>query len=230
MSTTFLNNPFGPSFSTEIYTPDQLIVGGVNTVETDFGTLHGGAALIRGTVLGQTKFGTVTSTAVTGTGTETIGSMSAGVKAKVGNYLVTVTATSQTGAFSVKNPEGEMLATGLVGTPYVSNEINFTITAGGTVTAADYFTVTVPETTTPLYLASVATAVDGSQYPSAILADAADPSGGDVASIPVYLAGEFNANALTFDDSFTALEIKTLFRDKGIYIKAPVMAGTPDFH
>ena len=224
MTTYSDTGAFGvPYIGSELFVPDQLVIGGTNTVVTDTGTLHGGAALVRGTVIGQSKFGAVTATLVTGTGAETIGSMSTGVNAKQGAYLVTVSTTSQTSAFTVKNPEGEMLVPGVVGTPYVSNEINFTITAGGTVTAADYFTVTVPETLAPLYIAAIKTAVDGSQDPIGILICDSDPSGGDVVA-GIYVAGEFNANALIFDASFTALEIKTLLRKSGMFVKAVTAA------
>src|ERR1019366_2550599 len=208
MTTYSDTGAFGvPYIGSELFVPDQLVIGGTNTVVTDTGTLHGGAALVRGTVIGQSKFGAVTATLVTGTGAETIGSMSTGVNAKQGAYLVTVTTTSQTSPFSVKNPEGEMLGPG----------------AGGTVTAADYFTVTVPETLAPLYIAAIKTAVDGSQDPIGILICDSDPSAGDVVA-GIYVAGEFNANALIFDASFTALEIKTLLRKSGMFVKAVTAA------
>lgn len=76
------------------------------------------------------------------------------------------------------------------------------------------------------YIVSVKTAVDGSQVPSAVLADAADASGGPVLA-PLYLTGEFNANALTFDASWTLATLKAALRAETIFIKNAVSAADP---
>lgn len=81
------------------------------------------------------------------------------------------------------------------------------------------------------YTLSLSASSDGSQVPSAILADAVDASGGDklagVYLAGVYLAGEFNANALTIGASHTAASIKDTLRDAGIYLKTAVSAADP---
>ncbi len=76
------------------------------------------------------------------------------------------------------------------------------------------------------YIQSVAGAADGSQNPVAILADAADASGGAVQA-GVYLTGEFNANALTFDASWTVATLKAALRPLGIFLKNAVSAADP---
>lgn len=76
------------------------------------------------------------------------------------------------------------------------------------------------------YILSVKTAVDGSQNPSAVLADAADASGGAVLC-GVYLTGELNANALNFDASWTASTLKPALRPQGIFVKNAVSAADP---
>lgn len=70
------------------------------------------------------------------------------------------------------------------------------------------------------YNLSLSAAVDGSQTPVAILAEAVDASGGDVTNVPVYIKGDFNTNALTIGTGHTAASITDTLRDGGIYIKA----------
>lgn len=70
---------------------------------------------------------------------------------------------------------------------------------------------------------SAAGASDGSQTPYAILAEDTDASGGDK-TCTVYVAGEFNAGALTFGAGHTAASVKDALRDAGIFLKTPVPA------
>jgi len=81
-------------------------------------------------------------------------------------------------------------------------------------------------TASQAYILSVKTAVDGSQIPSAVLADAADASGGPVQA-PAYLIGEFNLNAVTFDASWTAGTLKAALRAETIFLKNVVSAADP---
>jgi hypothetical protein len=81
-------------------------------------------------------------------------------------------------------------------------------------------------TATGNYILSVKTANDGSQTPSAILADAADASGGAVQT-GAYLTGEFNVNALTYDASWTAVTLKAAARLLSIFVKNVVGAADP---
>ncbi len=71
---------------------------------------------------------------------------------------------------------------------------------------------------------SASNAVDGSQTPTAILAEDCDPSAADVTNVAVYVKGEFNANALSFGTGHTAVTVKDALRDGGIYIKTAVTA------
>ena len=76
------------------------------------------------------------------------------------------------------------------------------------------------------FVLSVKTAADGSQNPIAVLADGADASAGAVLC-GVYLTGELNANALTFDASWTAATLKPALRPLGIFLKSVVSAADP---
>jgi hypothetical protein len=133
MATSYYENPQQPFMATEVFQPDQLIAGKAETIVTDSVTVHGSAAIQRGTVLGM-------------------------------------------------------------------------ITASG------------------LYIECVTGGPsDGSQIPVAIAADYIDPTSGDVTG-PVYIAGEFNGDALTFDASWSLVTLKTALRPYGIFLKSFVSA------
>lgn len=76
------------------------------------------------------------------------------------------------------------------------------------------------------YIVCVKAAADGSQVPAAILADGADASAGPIPA-GVYLTGEFNTNALTFDPSWTAAQLKVALRSQTIFLKNAVSAADP---
>jgi len=59
--------------------------------------------------------------------------------------------------------------------------------------------------------------------PVAILAEEADTSSGDV-DAPLYYAGEFNEDELTFGGSDTADTHRDAMRQRGLFIRTPVSA------
>ena len=158
------------------------------------------------------------------TGNATLSAMTAGAKVQPGNYVATcLTATTA----QVVDPAGEEVGIATFGTAFVDNQINFTITAGGTAcVAGDAFVFTAAPVTAGLYKLSTASAVDGSEVPAAILVDFTDPTAGNV-NAGVYLMGEFNANALVYDPSLSLAAIKSAFMGKGIFIKNVVAADDP---
>ncbi len=81
-------------------------------------------------------------------------------------------------------------------------------------------------TATGDYIESVATAADGSQSPAAILADYADASGGAVTA-GVYLTGEFNADKLVYDASWTIATLTPVLRTLSIFVKTFISAADP---
>lgn len=97
-----------------------------------------------------------------------------------------------------------------------------TIASGGTVLKRGAVLGVV--TATGNLILSASAAVDGSQTPTAILAEDCDPSLADVTNVAVYIKGEFNANALSFGTGHTADTVKAPLRDAGIYIKTSVKA------
>jgi len=72
------------------------------------------------------------------------------------------------------------------------------------------------------YKTSASAATDGSEKPSAILAEdlvlAAD------ADAMVYISGDFNQNAMTFGAGHTPASVREALRDLNIYLHKPVVA------
>lgn len=219
---TIGENPQQPGITAEIFNPDQLIAGNLKIVSEDIRLLAGD--LPRGSVLGKvTTTGYASAPGSGNVGNGTLGSISVGSAPLFGVYtLKAIDATH----FSVTDPEGNPQAEATVGTAYASSTINFTITAGGTAFAAnDSFTITVTEATGD-YKLSVATASDGSQTPCAILASSTDASVSPQMA-GAYLMGEFNANALNYDPSWTITTLRNALRPFSIFVKASVSAADP---
>lgn len=222
--------PQQPAEFVNSYLPDQLIAGPFQRV-TQNGTVSSGATvnsatvLPRGTVMGQQTLGSATAVAKAGgnTGNGTVSAVTdVGGFTNVGIYQVIFTAAT---TFNVFDPKGRELKPGTTGVAY-SDDLAFTITAGGTAfVAGDGFNITVAAGTGN-FVPAVATATDGSAVPSAILVDDCNPAAAAV-NAGLYLTGEFNGNALTFDTSFTVATLKTLLASRSIFIKSAVSAADP---
>jgi hypothetical protein len=157
------------------------------------------------------------------TGNATVGTMSAGSAIKAGNYTA-ICATATTA--SVSDPYGNDLGMATFGTAFSDPQITFTITAGATPCAAgDTFVIAAAVGNGAYKLASAA-AVDGSQIPVAILADYIDASLGNVTG-PIYVMGEFNANALILGPGITIAAVKAAFQQNSIFLKNVVSASDP---
>jgi hypothetical protein len=218
-----LDNPQQPGIQSEVYLPDQLIADAKTLVSQPIVLLAG--TLKRGTVLGQQTSSPISAAAKAGnTGNGTIGSLSVGASPKVGVYKAIATDATH---FAVTDPEGGAVGTATAGSAFsTGGQIGFTITAGGTAfVAGDEFDITVSDATGG-FIACVKTAVDGSQNPTAILADDADASAGPVTT-GGYVMGEFNGNALTIDPSWTLAQLVAAARNYGIFIKSAVSATSP---
>ncbi|WP_295541070.1 head decoration protein [uncultured Pseudacidovorax sp.] len=225
--TNVLDNPATPAISATLFIPDQLIAGPFQPV-THQATISGGAALPRGTVLGRVPTGTATAAAKSGgnTGNGTCTSLSVKGRARPGVYTARVViAGTNAATINLYDPQGTLIdqkqLSGAAGTAVFANDhLAATITDGSTDFAVgDGFDITVA-ITGDKYVKAVATATDGSQTPAAVLADAADASGGDVLA-GVYLTGEFNANAMTYDSSFASVAaLQAACRPASIFVKS----------
>ena len=222
-----------PSLSSTVFSPDQLIAGSHDIV-TDNVIVAAGQVLTRGALIGQQStgdFAAVTAaqntTGGANAGAETISAVTVGSQVKLGTYRVNLTSTT---AFNVIDPTGEQVgAAGTVGTAFASAQVGFTVTTGGGIAANDGFNIVVEAVAgsgAGLYVLATGTAVDGSQQPSnwVILAEDTNTSstGTNAAtSAPVYVAGEFDSNYMSWGAGLTAAGIKLGFRQEGvaIYVK-----------
>jgi hypothetical protein len=73
------------------------------------------------------------------------------------------------------------------------------------------------------YLLSLAAAADGSETPVAVLGEDVDATGGAAQSF-AYVAGDFNANAMTFGTGHTADSVREGLRAHSIYLHDAVPA------
>jgi hypothetical protein len=230
---TFNDNPFQPRMVTDEYVPDQLIAGHLNLV-TDTGTITGGAAFKRGTVLGELSGSSVTVTAggavsaSGGTpGNGAIGVVTADAGAMAGVYQVRiVNPATNAGAFEVIRPDGSVDGDGAVGVAY-NGMINFTLADGSTdFVEDDRIPVTVAYSGEGLYTIATAAALDGSATPCAILIDDVDVTGGDKRA-GIYLMGQFNDRAVTLGAGITAAGAKAALRKRGIFLTSSISAADP---
>lgn len=218
------DNAQTPSMVSEIYNPDQLIAGRYPLETAEDAMLEGAAKLQRGAVLGQATLPTFSATAGgTNTGNGTVGSISLAPGGAFGDYKLTATDATH---FDVTAPNGDSLGVATVGTTF-NDIVEFKITAGSTAFAAgDTFTLSALQPS-GYWKLSVATASDGSQNPAGILASqSADPTSGPV-GVAVYIAGEFNVNAINFDSSWTAQQLRPKMRSTNVYLRNSVSAAPP---
>lgn len=127
-------------------------------------TLASGAgSLVSGSVLGKK---TVVQAAapiptIVGTGSGLMSALIFGPDVQVGSYVITLTATSSTAAFTVVAPDGTALPNGAVGTAYKSSHLSFLVSNGGTMTTGDKYTVVVTAAGTPVIVGTGSGAMSG---------------------------------------------------------------------
>ena len=118
----------------------------------DAATVASGENLATGTVIGRKtkRQAAAPIPTIVGTGTGLMSALTFGPDVKVGSYVITLTATSSTAAFSVVDPDGIALKAGAVGTAYSSSHLSFLISNGGTMTTGDAYSVVVTAGGTPV--------------------------------------------------------------------------------
>ena len=171
-----------------------------------------------------TLSGATLSGGTANTGNATLSAMTAGPATKSGNYVATcLTATTA----QVVDPNGDEIGVATFGTAFTDAQINFTITAGGTpCVAGDKFVFTAAPTAGSVYKLCQAGATDGSNVPAGILADYADPSGGNVRG-GIYIMGEFNAQKVIIDPSISLATAIAMLKNRSIFLKNTVSADDP---
>ena len=203
--------------TTTTHTPDSLFAGSAPPQVTETVTIASGeGALSRGQLLGRVDRAAGTPDGTGNTGDGTVTGVTLGAAARLGTYtLECVAAAANSGTFKVTDPDGYAIdAQATVGAPFTGGHLNFTINDGGAdFIVGDKFTIAVGSGSGK-YRAYSAANVDGSQHPAAILAQDVDATSADKPA-PVYLAGCFNAAAVTGH----AAGLKSALRLLGIYIK-----------
>lgn len=230
------DNPFVPGVAAELYIPDQLIAGEFKLV-TDNVTVKTPSNLLRGTVVGKITLGAATSAAKgggnTGNGTFVLDVTTPILANAVpGIYtLRNILAAANAGTFRLVDPLGRVLGDFLItggagGTVTVNDQIKGVITDGGVdFILGDGFDITIAAGSGKVVIA-VATALDGSAVPYGILVDDANATAADVSGA-VYQTGEFNANKLILDASYTLTTITPLLRALTIFVKTSVQSINP---
>lgn len=134
------------------YTLEFLLSEAPGQRSREAGILLSGQDLAAGAVLGRITKAQAAAPipAIVGTGTGLMSALTFGPAVQTGSYVITLTATSATAAFTVTAPDGTALPTGNVATAYVSDHISFLIANGGTMTTGDSYTVVVTAGGTPV--------------------------------------------------------------------------------
>jgi len=114
-------------------------------------TVASGQDLDAGAVLGKLTKRQAAAAIPTnaGTGSGVMTALTFGPDVQVGSYVIALTETSATAAFTVTAPDGTSLPNGAVGTAYTSSHLSFSIADGGTMTAGDTYTVAVTAAQAP---------------------------------------------------------------------------------
>lgn len=126
--------------------------------------------------------------------------------------------------FSVVGPNGVALSPVQSGTASAQQVKVLIAEASTKFIVGDGFDVTVAAV--DKYISSVATAIDGSQIPSAILAFDIDTTAADVVG-PVYFEGEFAAEKLTMDASWSITTLKAALRqnNSNLFVRSVGVLG-----
>lgn len=200
-------------------------INGAVITATSATTGTGGNALtlVTSNAVAITLSGATLAGGAANTGDATVGTMSVGQAMVPGNYTaVCLTAVTA----QVYGPDGEELGVAAFGVAFKNAQINFTIAAGVTACVAGDTFVLAAAKAIGAYTLAVANAIDGSEVPAAILADYADPSLGNVTA-PIYIMGEFNANALILGPGITLAAAKAALQSLSMFVKNSVSAADP---
>lgn len=160
----------------------------------DVVTLISGQNLGAGTVLGKITLAGATAAAFAGnTGTGTVGTITVSAGAKPGVYkVVMVEPGTNVGTYTVEDPDGVTIGTGVVASAFSAGGLAFTISDATDFVAGDGFNITVAAGSSK-YTQFNQDASNGSQHAAGILYAAVDASGGDV-TIAVIIARDAIVN------------------------------------
>jgi hypothetical protein len=170
-----------------------------------------GVALASGTVLGQVTLGTATSAAKSGnTGNGTMGAVTVGAGALPGVYTLTIVEPgTNVGTFTLENPRGEPLKTGVVATAYSDGGLGFTLADGSTDFASgDQFLITVAAGSGK-YKARADAATDGSAVAAAVLYTELPAQTGDFKAVATTRIAEVSSAKLVGSNAAAVIALAT---------------------
>lgn len=170
----------------------------------------GSGVLKPGAVLGKVATGAATAEANGGnTGNATMSEVTLKAGAKAGVYTVTFTAATK---FDVHDPDGFKIKSGTTGTAY-SDDLGFTITAGGTaMVAGDGFTISVVPGAAK-YAPFDPSKSDGSEVAAAVLYEGCDATDADVRRTVTVRDTEVHAAVLIWGEDVTDSQKSTALAD-----------------
>jgi hypothetical protein len=215
-----------------MFDPSNLRAGDADLIAREITVAMGGSAPYpRGTLLGRAGDGSVSAAVKTGGNTASSGALTLDpttprlANAIPGIYTVRcIAAATDAGTFRVTDPDGRVLGDVVSALTAVTfaDQIKFTVASvdGHDFVVGDGWNITVGGL--DKYVPCVATAIDGSQIPAAVLAANTDATGGDAATV-AYFSGEFAWEKMTVDASWTtAAGLDAAFRQAGlpIYVRS----------
>ena len=184
----------------------------------------GAGDLKSGTVMGQITLGAATATAFTinAAGTGACGTVTVGAGAKVGTYKVVILdPVSGAGAFSVEDPDGIIIGTGVVAGAFSAGGIGFTIAAGTPdFKAGEGFNIAVAAGT-GLYIALDEDATDGSAVAAGILVGDVDASTAAADGVIIYQDARIDTRNLIWADAEAGTKTAALAK----FAQAGIVAG-----
>lgn len=171
------------------YSRDNIVVKG------------GQGILITGTVLGRIAVGAaVGSMSLDNAGNGTIGPVAVSAGAQLGIYRIDFTSPT---AFDVRDPSGDLIDSGAVGTEFSHGGLKFTIAAGAEAfTAADAGAITV-DPGSGHYTQLTPGGAGGAEVAAGILIEDVDTSQGDVAGAALRRHAHIAESGLTWGATVT---------------------------
>lgn len=192
----------GITLNEGVHTAEHLVSEANGTRSREAITVLSGQNLKRGAVLGRITLGAAVSAVKASgpnTGNGTVSAVTRLPGARVGVYTVRFTAAT---AFTVEDPNGDVIGNGVTGTAF-ADDLQFTITAGGTAfVAGDGFDITVADGSGK-YTALNTAATDGSHIAAGVLYADVDATAGDQRGVAHVRDTEVNGSMLVWPVGIT---------------------------
>lgn len=200
---------------TEPYLPcEALLSEGDGSISREVITIVSGAGVIEaGTVVGKITTGSSASAAAFAgnTGTGTVGSITVSAGAKPGAYkLVIVEPGSNVGTFTVEDPDGVLIGTGVVASAFSAGGLAFTVSDATDFIAGDGFTITVAAGSGKWDAYDDGNS-NGTQVAAGVTLYTVDATSGDVTTTAIVRLAEVKKDALRWDDAVDSTARSTAY-------------------